>query len=113
MKILSEKPLNMHQLKEELDKIKKRDKELNFSANKTEEYISQFASTKNYDKLADKITKLNIPRLRDQHIAKIIDIMPTTIDDLKVILQGYTVTLNQDSIKKIITTITEFLAENK
>ena len=41
MQIVSETPINMHQLKNELEKIKKRDKELNFRANKTEEYLHQ------------------------------------------------------------------------
>lgn len=113
MEILSEKSLDMYQMKEELDKIKKRDKELNFRANKTEDYLNQFTAVKNTDKLVEKIAKLNIPRLKDQHISKIIDMMPATLDDLKAVLQGYTVTLNQESMKKIVSTVNEFLAGNK
>ena len=112
MQIISETPLNSYQLKKELEKIRKRDNELNFRANRTEEYLQQVLSVKNAEQLFDKISKLNIPRLKDQHIHKIIDVFPTTLNDLKMILQGYTVTVNNDSMKKIIDTINEFL-ENK
>jgi len=47
-----------------------------------------------------------------QHIQKIIDITPTTINDLKVIVQSYTITLNNESMKKIVDAVNEFL-ENK
>ena len=107
--IISENPINIYQLKKELERIKKRDNELNFRANKTEEYLNQIATLKNHEELFDKLMKLNIPRLKEQHIQKIIDIMPTNINDLKVIVQGYTITLNNESMKKIIDVVNEFL----
>ncbi len=109
--IISEAPINSYQLKKELENIRKKYGELNFRANKTEEYLGQMAVNKNADELFDKIMKLNIPRLREHHIHKIIDIFPTTVNELKVIIQGYTITLNNDSMKKIIDTINEFLAK--
>ncbi|MBI2659167.1 hypothetical protein HYX05_03675 [Candidatus Woesearchaeota archaeon] len=107
--IISEAPISIYQLKKELERIKKRDSELNFRANKTEEYLGQVAALKNPDELFGRIMKLNIPRLREQHVQKIIDIAPTTMNDLKVIVQGYTITLNSESMKKIVETINEFL----
>ncbi|MEK6942465.1 MAG: hypothetical protein AABX00_00170 [Nanoarchaeota archaeon] len=109
MQIVSETPINMHQLKNELEKIKKRDKELNFRANKTEEYLHQVLADVKETDLFEKMQKLNIPRLKDQHIHKIIDLAPTTINELKVILQGYTITVSNDSMKKIVETVNEFL----
>ena len=109
LQIISETPLNMHQLKKELEAIKKRDSELNFRANRAEEYLSQIAPNKHADELLDKIMHLNIPRLKEQHVHKIIDISPTTLNELKVVLQGYTITINNDSMKKIVDTINEFL----
>ncbi len=98
MQIVSETSINMYQLKKELERIKKRDNELNFRANRTEEYLHQIATIKNSEELFDKIMKLNIPRLKEQHIHKIIDVAPTTVNDLKVVLQGYTITLNNESM---------------
>jgi len=101
MEILSETPVSASQLKEELRKIKQRDKELNFRAAKTEEHLINIG-VKNADDLFEKISKLNISRLKDQHIYKIIDIMPTTVKDLKVVMQGYTISLNNENMKKIV-----------
>ena len=109
MQIISETPINIYQLKKELERIKKRDNELNFRANRTEEYMNQITTLKNADELFEKINSLNIPRLKEQHIHKIIDIEPTTVNELKVVLQGYPITLNNESIKKIVDTINEFL----
>lgn len=111
MQIVSETPMNMYQLKKELEKIKKRDNELNFRANRTEEYLQQVLTLKNADELFDKIMKLNIPRLKEQHVHKIIDIAPTTLNELKVILQSYTITVNNDAMKKIVDTLTDFLKD--
>ena len=109
LQILSENPINTYELKEELSKIKKRDKELSFRAQKTEDHLVQTATHKNADHLYDKIIKLNISRLREQHINKIMDVMPTTIKDLKVVLQGYTVSVSTENMKKIADTINNFL----
>ena len=109
MQIISETPVNMHQLKKELEKIKKRDKELNFRAARTEEYLNQIAALKNADELFEKLVKLNIPRLKEQHIHKIIDITPATVNELKTVLQSYTITVNNESMKKIVDIINEFL----
>ena len=100
--IISETPISAAQLKEELAKIKQRDKELNFRALKTEEHLEHISPSKNIDALFDKISKLNISRLKEQHIRKIIDIMPATIKDLKVVMQGYTISLSNENMKKII-----------
>ena len=107
LQIISETPINVYQLKDELSKIKKRDKELNFRAQKTEEHLSQVASYKNADELFDKIKKLDIQRLRDHQIHKIIDIIPATIKDLKVILQGYNVSISNENLKKIVDAVVE------
>ena len=106
--IISETPISTNQLKEELEKIKKRDKELNFRAAKTEEHLEHLDISKNADALFDKINKLNISRLKEQHINKIVDIMPATVKDLKVIMQGYTISLNNENLKKIIDAVNSF-----
>ena len=109
MQIISETPINTYKLKKELEMIKKRDNELNFRANKTEEYLNQIATLKNSDELFDKIIKLNLPRLKEQQIHKIIDVAPTTVNDLKIVLQGFTITINNEPMKKIVDVINEFL----
>ena len=109
-KILKEEPMSISEVRDALTKIKKRDGELTFRANKTEEYVGQFAvDSKKSAELAEKLTKLNIPRLKEMHIKKITDIMPATVNDVKIILQGYTVTVKAEHIQKIASTVAEFL----
>ena len=107
--IISETPISAYQLKQELGKIKQRDKELNFRAAKTEEHLEHILPSKTSDALFDKISKLNISRLKEQHIRKIIDVMPATARDLKVVMQGYTISLSNENIKKIVDIIAKNL----
>jgi len=102
--IISESPVSMADMKDYLENVKKNEKELNFRSNKTYDYISQFSTLdkKKADELKQKLEKLNIPRLKDVHIIKIIDLMPMSVDDLKSILLSYTITINNENLKKII-----------
>ena len=105
--IIKESPITMAEMKEELDKIKKRDGELNFRASKTEEYLQQFElqDSKKTEELKKKINGLKVPRLKEEHITKILDLMPDTVEEMKGILQGYTLSVTQENMKKIISAI--------
>lgn len=107
--ILEETPITMTELKEEINNIKKRDKELNFRAQRVEEYLKEFAKFEKTKELNRKLLELNIPRLKNVHIVKIMDILPTTVNDLKVVLTGYPLSINSQNLKKIVDTINEFL----
>jgi DNA-directed RNA polymerase subunit F len=113
--ILDEQPINMAQLKQEIETIKKRDKELSFRSNKTDEYLKQFVTlpSKKTQELKSKLEGLKITRLKPEFIVKIIDTMPATVDELKTLLQGYVVTINQADMQKIIKTVNEFASEKK
>ena len=101
-KILREVPISASDVKEELKKIKDRDKELNFRAQKTDDYLNQQVTldAKKIKELQAKIEKLGIPRIKEQHIAKILDLMPATDKDVTVILQGYAITITKEKCKE-------------
>ncbi len=108
--IVEEMPVTMAELKEEIEKIQKRG-ELNFRAQKAKDYLDQFSlpSKSKVEGAKEKIQKMEIPRLKEQHIAKLIDLMPASADEVKVILQGYTITVSQENMKKIADVIKETL----
>jgi DNA-directed RNA polymerase subunit F len=108
--VVSEKPVSMAEVKEEIGKIKKRDKELNFRSNRTEEYLNIFVklSPKDAAELKKKLEKLKIPRLGEEHIVKVIDILPKTVEELKVVLQGYPLTITKENMKKIVDAVAQF-----
>ena len=115
IEIVSETAITMAEAKHEIDKIKKRDTELNFRSLKTDEYLSSFTKLdkKASDEIYKKIDELQLPRMKREHITKIIDLMPEDVEELKVLLQGYTLTLSQDNLKKIIDTIAPYLGNSK
>ena len=111
MKVSAERPIDLLTLKDELEAIKKRDEELGFRSNKTYEYVNQFVTKDMKKGLVEALQKIDIPRLKDVHIVKIADFMPTSVDTLKIILQGYPITVNADNLKKIVKTVTDFKAK--
>ncbi|HHE36418.1 MAG TPA: hypothetical protein ENL16_01230 [Candidatus Woesearchaeota archaeon] len=113
--VIEKHSINMAQLREELARIKKRDGELSFRGNKTEEYVSEFAilKPKQAEELFKKLEDLKIPRLKDTHINKIIDLMPASVEELKVIMQGYSLPVTNENLKKIIDTVSKYTPEKK
>lgn len=113
--ILNSKPITMAELKEELGKISKRDKELGFRANKTAQYLDSFPGLnhKKAEELRTKLEGLKISRLKEEYVVKIVDTMPATVDELKALLQAYVVTISNEDLKKITEAVNEFAAEKK
>lgn len=112
-KTISQMPITLAALKEEVEKIKQRDKEPSIRITRTEDYLNAFVeiSAKQGKELHAAISKLAINRLKDEHICKIIDLLPKTANELKLIMQGSTVSLTNDAINKIVEVINEFLAK--
>jgi DNA-directed RNA polymerase subunit F len=115
LKILEEKPISMAQLKEEIKDIKKRDEELGFRTAKVSEHLEvlKILKGKEAEELFGKIEKLNVPRLKEAHIYKIIDLMPANITELKNIAQSYALTITNDNFEKILEVITEYIPKKK
>lgn len=101
--IIAKEPVCMSDVKDELTKIEKRDGELSFRAQRTKEYLDsvKLPSKAKAKEIREAIEKLEIPRLKENHVNKLIDVMPSSEAEIKVILQGYTVTVTNENIGKI------------
>ena len=110
-KILSQTGINTAELHAEMKRIKEREKEIGFRAQKTIDYLESMGTfdAKKAKELMDKLLKLEIPRLRDVHFHKIIDLKPVTLKDVKIVLQGYNLTVSQENCKKIADAVAEFV----
>lgn len=108
--IEEEKTISMTELKQELEKIKKRDEELGLRSARTAEYMKMFVelSQKQGQELKKKLENLKITRLKQEHINKIIDLVPITKGDLKVILHGFNVSLSSADMEKIVEVVKGF-----
>jgi DNA-directed RNA polymerase subunit F len=110
-KIISQMPINTSELHTEMKRIKARDTELGFRAQKTIDYLESLnvLDVKKAKELMDKLVKLEVPRLRDIHFHKMIDVMPTNAKDVKTALQQYNLTVSQENCKKIADVVAEFV----
>jgi DNA-directed RNA polymerase subunit F len=110
LKILEEKSINLSQLREEIKSIKKRDDELGFRTAKVSEQLEvvKIIKEKDAEEIFEKLEKLNVPRLKDVHINKIIDLMPGSMVELRNIITGYALTVTNDNLEKILAVISEY-----
>jgi DNA-directed RNA polymerase subunit F len=101
---ISEEPLTLQEVKEILHNAEKRDEELNFLSNKTKEYMDAFVTISGKDRkeLHKKLTDLDLTRLKEEHIAKIIDFLPISLEDLRVVLQAYPLSLPKTQQQSIV-----------
>ena len=107
VEIVNETPMSLADMREILLKIKKRDKELNFRANKTLDYLTKITkqNKKEVTELKEKLQKLELTRLKERHLVKIIDILPKDLDSLRAVFSGEGITLKQEDLNKILETI--------
>lgn len=107
IEVLEQTPLSMPLLKAKLEELKKDKKELNFRAAKVLEHLNEntLLDEKQAEDLRKKLTELNIPRIREKHLAKIIDLAPQDAEEVKTILVGENITLKPEDLKRIVDTI--------
>ncbi len=108
LNIISEQPVSSSEVREHLKKVKE---ELNFRAQKTLDHLDSLKplSIKKATELLEALRKLEIPRLRDQQLVKIVDLLPVTDAEVKIVLQGYPLTVTTENMKKIAETVKTFV----
>lgn len=113
-KIVSEQPISLSELKAEINKVKSQEKEPSIRVTKVEDYLNSISplAREKEKELVEAIKKLNVPRLKDQYLVKIADMVPQTLEDLKVIMQGYAISISADNMKKIVETANKVLKQD-
>ena len=111
MEVIEKHAVPMAQVKAELASIKERDTELSFRSAKVEEYLNDFVKLKCEEakELFDKIMALSVPRLKDVHAAKIVDLLPKSSEELKLFLQGYTITVSKEHLEAIVAAVADYI----
>lgn len=106
---VSETPMALVEVKNILHSAEQRDGSLNFLSNKAKEHQEIFVSLplKKKEELYAKLTGLNLTRLKEEHYCKIIDFLPQNLDELKVILQSYPLSLSKKDQESIVGAVTE------
>jgi len=104
IELVNEKPLTMAEMKVHLESIQKRDKELGMRAKKVKDHLDHFTkiNEKKSSELKKNLEELNISRLKDRHIVKLIDLLPEDLTSIRAIFAGENVTLKQEDLQKIL-----------
>jgi DNA-directed RNA polymerase subunit F len=112
-RFIEQKSISLLDAKEAIEAIEKRDKELNYLSNKTKEYLDQFVTLNRArkTKLEKKLQDLNLTRLKEEHITKICDFLPKTVDELKVVLQAYPLSMPKKDHEEIVKTVKALIKE--
>lgn len=110
---VEQKSLSLGETKEIITDIEKRDKELGFLSNRTKEYVDTFVtlSPKKREELIKKLNGLGVTRLKEEIVGKIVDFIPKTAVDLKIVLAGYNVTLSKKDMDSIVEVVEKFVKE--
>lgn len=108
---IEEKPLSLVDVKAIFHNLEQRDKQLNYLSNKAKEHLEIFVtlSAEKKEDLHQKLANLKIVRLKEEHICKIIDFLPTREEELKVILQSYPLSLSKKDQEIIINQVKSFV----
>lgn len=108
--LIGEMVVPISEVKAELLNIKERDGELNFRAKKCEEYLNDFSSLplKKAAELTKKIGELGIARLKDEQIVPILDLLPVTPEEVKVLFQGNSTRISKKDMESIATLVKGF-----
>lgn len=110
--LVEEVPITLAEAKVELDALQARDTTLNFRAGKCYEYLNDFATVLTAgqaQELRKKLQNAHVSRLREDHIVKIIDVLPQTPDEVRLLFQGGTVSLTKKDFADIAAIVQEFL----
>jgi DNA-directed RNA polymerase subunit F len=113
--LLEKTPMNVVEVKAALEKIHAKEAELNFRAQKAEEYAQDFAkiSVKEAAELLEKLRALDVPRIKEHHLHKLIDLMPVSDKHVKLILSSYNVSPTAENAKKVADLIAEYAPKHR
>lgn len=109
---IEEKGISLVDVKSIVDKIEKRDTALNYLSTKSKEYVESFVTFSHLQKeeLHAKLLGLQLTRLKEEHINKIIDFLPKSVNELKIVLLAYPLSLPKKDQESIVATVQEITA---
>lgn len=94
-----------------LEAVEQRDKELNYLSNKCKDFLVSFEPLPGNKTaaLAKKLMGLQLTRLKEEHVVKIVDFLPKDTDELKVVLQAYPLSMPKKDMDAIVEVVKEFV----
>ena len=102
LKIIKTQPLTLAAVGEEL-KPKTKKAEIPTIQQKVLEHSAQFSKLNKSQehKLTEELRALEVPRMTEEHIATIVNLMPKAVSELKTIFAGTKTTIAPENVEKI------------
>lgn len=109
LNIVEEKPVSPAEVRDLLAKVNEQG-ELNFKSLKLFEYLNRTVtlSIDQTNELIKKLNDLNILRLTDLIIIKIVEVLPLNKDILRNLLTSMNTTLSDEDVSKIMDILNEY-----
>jgi len=113
MKVISEDPVTLAEVSAILKKKEKdyasREVELLYEQRRAYEHANKFAkiSKKDASEMADKLSKLEV-NLSPERVAKVIDLMPASVDDIRAIFAKERFKYSEQEIKTITDVVDQY-----
>ena len=111
-KLIESKSVSLVHVKAALGSMQKRDSELGYRAAKVKDFLESFPpvlSTKQRDDLCKKLEHLELTRIKEEQIMKIVDFLPKSVEELRVVLAAYPLSLPKKDQDAIVSVVGEFL----
>jgi DNA-directed RNA polymerase subunit F len=108
-KVLKKQEMSNSEVLEILEKNSE-DRELTYREEKTLEYLKKFVklSKENFIKAKEELIALEIPRLEEVHINKILDLMPVNGTQIRAIVGSSGTVLVDENISKILSILDKY-----
>lgn len=107
MKVKEEKFVSWAEARKVLEK-KSKDKELGYEQKNALEFLRKFSklTEKKAEEMSAELQKIG--RLKDKHIIQIMDMMPSSEDDIKALFSHEVISLTDDERKKVLSIVKKF-----
>ena len=89
---------------------KAKDTELTYREEKTQEYLKNFSklSLKDFEKAKAELIALELPRIEDEQIVKILELMPSNGTELRAIVSHSGVVLVDENVTKTLDVLNSY-----
>ena len=106
--VLEERVVSLPEVKEIL---KKRKKEAKYEQKLAYEHANKFAklTLKQAESLAKDLRALELRKLKDEVIVKIIDLLPKSVEDLKVVVSGSKLGFKPEELEKVMEVVKKYV----
>ncbi|MBU1135527.1 MAG: hypothetical protein KKG13_03355 [Nanoarchaeota archaeon] len=107
MEIVDEKVVSWAEAKKILEK-KSKEKELGYEQKNALDHLKKFSklSIKNEENIIESLKKID--KLKDRQIILLVNTLPETQEDVKILFSNEVINLSEDESKKVVSVIKKF-----